>query len=133
MKIQILITLLLGFVLFAPVTAAALSTNTSLTGEAALEVVSDGKTVISQWKNQIQEIKADGLSLGILFSVIILVITSIITLGVITVMLLKVIQFFTSDTIDIKLKKVEDWITDNLIKLPITILDKLKGVVKKKP
>ena len=133
MKIHILLLMLITCLFVsAPLFAGSPDTNTSISIDNVGSKVNDGKLLISEWDKEISQIKANGFSIASLLSIISLVFTSIIVLGVIIVMLLKVIQFFTDDAGDAKIKVIEDWVTNNLIKIPITLLDKIRGFLKKK-
>jgi hypothetical protein len=126
MKKQLFITMIL-----LSISTFAVNTNTALEIENILEQTQAFQGVMSDWESISESLK-DGFSFALILPILILLITTITTTGVIIVMILKLTQIFTPDDIDAKLKKVEDLITEYVIKLPITILEKLRLFVKKK-
>ena len=127
---QIIFCIIIGLLIALPV--YAINTNTALTVPNAMEKVESGKTIIGDWKVTIQEIKSEGLSLQIIGGLLLLILSTIVFAGVVGVMIINLIQFFTNDDTDEKLEKIEDWITDKMIKFPIKIISMLRGAVKKK-
>ena len=122
-------------ILFAqsPVYVDGVNTNTAISAEIIKAEVQDVKFVVGDWIAAIDTIQKTGFSIGILISVLIpLFLLSLIVLGTIVIMLFKIIAMFTPDEVDKKLQLIEDWITKYIIKLSITILNKLKVFIKKK-
>jgi len=110
-----------------------INTNTTLSISNVLNEVQDTKLIVGEWKEEITNIKTNGFGVMALLSILLLCMTSLMVIGVVLVMLLNLIEFFTPAAIDIKLQKVEDWLTKYFIKLPATIISYFKTGVKKKP
>lgn len=109
-----------------------LNTNTEVSIDNIKEEISEGTLLVAEWKSEIKSIKKDGFSLQMIISLAILLLSTVIFLGVCSVILLNIVQFFTPDRIDEKIEVIEEWITKNIIKLPIRLIANLRKIVKKK-
>lgn len=117
----------------SPVYVDGVNTNTVISAEVVKAEIQDVQLIVGDWVTAIDTVKKTGFSIGVLITVLIpLFLLTLIVLGTIVIMLFKIIAMFTPDSIDVKLQKAEDWITKYIIKLSITILNKIKGYVKKK-
>jgi len=108
------------------------NTNTVLSPEVIQQEIADVTSVIGQWKEVSVAIQKGGVTFNLLIIVVGLLLVSLAILGVLAVLSLHVARFFTSDETDIKLDNVEAIITKYMIKLPISIVQKIRGVAVKK-
>lgn len=129
---QLILCIIIGLLLTLPIYAVEVNTNTALTIPNTVEKVESSKLLIGEWKDTIHKIKAEGFSFGLLGGLLVLILATIISIGVIIVMIINIIQFFTNDEIDAKLEVIEDWIIKYMITLPIKGIKLLRGAVKKK-
>lgn len=124
---------LLCLVAFAMAGEFIPNTNTVLTPEVVKQEVGDVTAILGQWKNVIGVINTSGMTINNVIALLIVILLSVTVLGVITVLLLNLIKFFTSDRIDEKIDKIEDVITKYCIKLPVYLTAKIRGIIRKKP
>ena len=108
------------------------NTNTVLSPEVIQQEIADVTSVIGQWKEVSVAIQKGGVTFNLLIIMAGLLLVSLAILGVLVVLSLHVARFFTGDETDIKLDNVEAIITKYMIKLPISIVQKIRGVAVKK-
>ena len=108
------------------------STNTEATPAAVMVEINDVKFVVAQWKDFGQLIKKSGFGIAILPTLLMLIMISLVILAVCFNIILNFIELFTPPEVDKKLDKIEKWIEDYLIRYPYLVIQKLRGVVKKK-
>ena len=86
--------------------------------------------IIGEWRVMASALKS-GFAWTMLIPLLLLILSTIATAGVLLVLLLKAVMFFASDKVDKKIEPIEDFITKYIIKLPITFIGKLRGTRKK--
>lgn len=107
-------------------------TNTDPDVQNIIAKVGEVKSIFDQWGVVVKGLKSGVFSFGYFaLTMIPLFLITIMVLGVIIVMVLRAITYFTPDRIDKKIEPVEDWITKYMIKIPITILARVRGLKKK--